>query len=66
LGQGEEWWSFTFTPPYVLMMCLIKHRDNFTYSYVDTGSIANISEVHAASIFRVEVSRVVDGVYIGY
>jgi hypothetical protein len=31
--QGQEWWSNVNAPPYFFMTyCIIKYRDNFTYT----------------------------------
>jgi hypothetical protein len=35
-------------------------------SHVNLGSAVDVSDIHAASIFRVEESRVVECVYIGH
>jgi len=32
LRRSKNVWSYAFTPQYVLMVwCLVKHRDNFTF-----------------------------------
>jgi hypothetical protein len=36
-AQVKNRWSYTSSPPYVsIVWCLVKHRDNFYNSYVDT------------------------------
>jgi hypothetical protein len=34
-SRGQEWWRYTSTPPYVfLAWCIIKHRDNLTFTFI--------------------------------
>jgi len=34
-AEVKNTWRYTSTPPYVMLWCLVKHRDNFTF-YCDT------------------------------
>jgi hypothetical protein len=31
-AEVKNAWGYTFTPQYVFMMYLVKHRDNFTFN----------------------------------
>jgi hypothetical protein len=40
---AENLWSYTTTHPFVYMArCLIKHNDNFTFSYVTSMRLLNV------------------------
>jgi len=36
-GEVKNAWSYAFTAPYVSMAwCLVKHKDNFTFTLIST------------------------------
>jgi hypothetical protein len=45
-------WSYTSTPPYVFMaLCLVKHRDNYTFSLPRLGpAVAHVLKIFTFSV----------------
>jgi hypothetical protein len=40
-------WSYTFTPQYVFMAwCLVKHRDNFTFTILPLSALIQYLDIH--------------------
>jgi len=43
-AEVKNAWSYAFTPPYVFMVCcLVKHRNNFTFTLPLTTNLCSIS-----------------------
>jgi hypothetical protein len=44
-------WSYTSTPQYIFMMwCVVKHRDNFTFTFTFTNKLTSLGKVFLGSV----------------
>jgi hypothetical protein len=55
--RSKNVWSYTSTTQYAFMAwCLVKHRDNLTFTF-NPGIETRVSDGHTASIFRVNMDN---------
>jgi hypothetical protein len=55
IAEVKDVWRYTSTPQYAFMAWyLVKHRDNFTFTFVEIVNIDDVSEELAASFCSVQ------------
>jgi hypothetical protein len=38
-AEVKNVWGYTSTPPYIMVWCLVKHRDSFTFTFSNLSSL---------------------------